>query len=118
MLTAAEVAEMRTIQAMALPGTAVISRRTLAADGMGGFTESWAAVGTVTCRVGPASESGAERMIADRITETDAWVLTLPAETSVLAKDRIVAEGRTFEVVNAIAHSWETARRVVAIEVS
>ena len=117
MLTAAELADMRTVQAQAQAGTAVISRKTLTADGMGGFTETWAAAGTVTCRVWPASESGAESLIADRITESDAWVITVPYATDITAKDRVVADGRTFEVVTAIAHTWETARRVVAVEV-
>lgn len=117
MLTAAELADMRSVQAEAMAGTAVISRKTLTADGMGGFTETWSAAGTVSCRVWPARESGAESLIADRITEADAWVITVPYATDVTAKDRIVADGRTFEVVSAIAHTWETARRVVAVEV-
>jgi SPP1 family predicted phage head-tail adaptor len=118
MLTAAELADMRSVQDQAMAGTCVITRRTLTADGMGGFTEMWAAAGTVSGRVWPAQESGAERLIADRITETDAWVITVPYNTDVVAKDRITADSRTFEVVTAIAHTWETARRVVATEVS
>lgn len=117
MLSAAELAEMRSVQALAQAGTAVISRKTLTADGMGGFTETWAASGTVTCRVWPARESGAESLIADRITESDAWVITVPYATDVAAEDRVVADGRTFEVVTAIAHTWETARRVVCVEI-
>lgn len=117
MLSVAELAEMRTVQGLAQAGTAVISRKTLTADGMGGFTETWAAAGTVSCRVWPATESGAESLLADRITESDAWVITLPYATDITAKDRIVADGRTFEVVSAIAHTWETARRVVATEI-
>jgi SPP1 family predicted phage head-tail adaptor len=117
MLSAAELADMRTVQAQAMTGTCVISRKTLIADGMGGYTETWAAAGTVSGRVWPASESGAESLIADRITESDAWVITVPYATDITAKDRVVADGRTFEVVSAIAHTWETARRVVATEV-
>lgn len=118
MLTAAELAAMRSVQVEAMAGTCVITRRTLASDGMGGFTETWAAAGTVTGRVWPAQESGAERLIADRITEADAWIITVPQGTDVVAKDRITESGRTFEVVSAIAHTWETARRVVAVEVT
>ena len=117
MLTAAELADMRTVQDQAMAGTCVITRKTLTSDGMGGFTETWAAAGTVVGRVWPATESGAESLMADRITESDAWVITVPYATDVTAKDRITADGRTFEVVSAIAHTWETARRVVAVEV-
>lgn len=118
MLTAAEIAEMKSVQNQAMAGTCVINRRTLASDGAGGYTETWAAVGTVAGRVWPARESGAERLIADRITEADAWVITVPQGTDVLAKDRIVEGGRTFEVMTAIVHTWETARRVVCVEVT
>lgn len=118
MLTADELAEMRSVQVETMAGTCVITRRTLASDGMGGFTETWAAAGTVTGRVWPATESGAERLIADRITEADAWIITVPQGTDVVAKDRITESGRTFEVVSAIAHTWETARRVVCVEVT
>lgn len=117
MLTAAELAEMRSVQDEAMAASCVISRKTLVSDGMGGFTETWAASGTVSCRVWPATESGAESLIADRITESDAWVITVPYNTDITAKDRVVADGRTFEVISAIAHTWETARRVVAVEV-
>lgn len=117
MLTAAELAEMRSTQEEAMPGTCVISRKTLASDGMGGFTETWAAAGTVTGRVWPATESGAERLIADRITEADAWVITLPHGTDVVAKDRIVEGSRTFDVIAPLPHDWITAKRVVCVEI-
>lgn len=117
MLTTAELTEMRSVQVQAQAGTCVITRGTLTADGMGGYTQTWSAAGTVSCRVMPATESGAERLIADRITEADAWVITVPQGTDVVAKDRISESGRTFEVVTAIAHTWETARRVVCVEI-
>lgn len=117
MLTAAEIAEMRSVQVLAQAGTCVITRGAMTADSMGGYTQTWSAVGTVTGRVWPARESGAERLIADRITEADAWVITVPQGTDVVAKDRITESGRTFEVVTAIVHTWETARRVVCVEI-
>lgn len=117
MLTAAEIAEMRSVQVLAQAGTCVITRGAMTADAMGGYTQTWSAVGTVTGRVWPARESGAERLIADHITETDAWVITVPQGTDVVAKDRITESSRTFEVVTAIVHTWETARRVVCVEV-
>ena len=117
MLSAGELAAMRATQAEALPGTAVISRNTPTSDGMGGWTDAWAAVGTVDCRVSP-SGSGAESLIAERITDADAWNITLPYNTDVTAKDRIAIGARRFEVVTVLPKSWETARRVVATEVT
>ena len=117
LLSAGELSAMRTVQNETLPGTAVISRNSPTSDGMGGWTDAWAAVGTVDGRVAPASESGAERLVAERITAEDAWVITLPHDTDVTARDRIVIDSRTFEVVAPLPHSWTTALRVVATEV-
>ena len=108
---------MRSVQSETLPGTAVISRNTPTSDGMGGWTDAWAAIGTVDGRVSP-SGGGSERLIAEQITDDDAWNITLPYNTDVTAKDRITIDSRTFEVVTALPKSWETARRVVATEVS
>ena len=117
-LSAGELTAMRATQADTLPGTAVISRNTPTSDGMGGWTDAWAAIGTVDGRVAPAQESGSERLVADKITEEDAWVITMPYATDVTAKDRVAIDSRTFEVVTVLPWSWETARRVVATEVS
>lgn len=116
-LSAGELAAMRSEQSDTLPGTAVISRNTPTSDGMGGWTDAWAAVGTVDGRLAAASESGAERLVAERITEEDAWVITLPYNADVTARDRVQIDSRTFEVVAPLPHSWTTALRVVATEV-
>lgn len=117
MISAAELAAMQAVQEEALPGTCVISRRTLTSDGMGGNSESWLSVGTVSCRVSPATESGAERPVAERPLEVGPWIITTPHNTDVTPKDRVTWEGRTFEVTASLGKSWETARRVVSIEV-
>lgn len=117
LLSASELAAMRSTQNDTLPGTAVIMRNTPTADGMGGWTDAWAAVGTVDGRLAPAQESGAEQLIAGRIVGEDAWVITVPQGTDVTERDRVTISARTFEVVTALAWSWETARRVVATEV-
>ena len=53
MLTAAELAALRATQNQALPGSAVIERYTLQSDGMGGYEQAWAAVGTIAARLYP-----------------------------------------------------------------
>jgi hypothetical protein len=56
--------------------------------------------------------------MAERIGNRSAWLVTLPATTAVDTDDRLVVGSRTFEVVGVLAaHSWETARRVVCVEV-
>ena len=121
MLTAAELAEMRSLQNEAMASTCVVMRAALASDGMGGSTDTWVAAGTVSCRVMPASQrgqsTGREQVTADRITEIVTWVVPLPHDTDVVTKDRIVESGRTFEVVLVNAAKEVTALRVGCIEV-
>ena len=118
MLTTAEISAMRTIQESALPDTVVIHRYTTVSDGMGGQIETWAAAGTVDGRIGAAGEQASEREIAGKLTETAAYVITVPQSTTIYERDRFVISSRTFEVRSIIDHeAWETARRSVAVEV-
>jgi SPP1 family predicted phage head-tail adaptor len=116
-LTAGELAAMRAAQNAALPDTCVIRRVTLTPDSYGGHTEEWNDIATVACRVAPSGHSPQEQVIAERMSATSTWTLTLPADTDVTAADRLVVGARTFEVAAVLARSFETARRVVCTEV-
>ena len=118
LLSTTEIAAMRSEQNGTMPDTGIISRYTLASDSMGGQVETWAAVGTALCRLAPIGE-GAERVIAERITESDPWVITFPQGTNAVARDRVSVGARTFEVKGAAEHAaWETALRVYCAEVA
>jgi head-tail adaptor len=117
MLTADEITTMRSTLNTSLPDTAQVQRRTLTPDGAGGFTESWSTVATVACRLSPAGRSPEERVIAERLTATSTWTLTVPALTDVQTADRVVVGSRTFEVAAALARSSEISRRVICVEV-
>lgn len=108
---------MRSTLDTSLPDTAQVQRKTLTPDGAGGFTESWATVATVACRISPSGRSPEERAIADRLTATSAWTLTVPALTDIQPSDRIIVGNRTFEVVAALSRSTEIGRRLMCIEV-
>lgn len=116
MLTAAELTAMRTVEESVMSGTAIISRYALTADGMGGYSEAWTNVGTVACDLWPIGQRGErERVTGAQMTQDVDWFITVPHDTEVTAKDRIVIDSRTFEVVfvpNDI--SWKTALRVEA----
>jgi head-tail adaptor len=114
MLSAAELAQMRAVQMAALPGSAVIERASLASDGMGGFDEVWAAVGTVAARLYPQNVRALpENAVggAAVISETR-WFVTLPVGSTVTATDRLLIGGRSWEVL-AVNNSemWQTAVR-------
>ena len=118
LLTAAEIADMRSEQNGTMPDTVVVWRWTSASDGMGGEVETYAAVGTVTGRLGRVGNMGEESVIADRLTAADPWVITVPQTTTVYERDRLVVGSRTFEVEMVAEHAaWETARQCYGYEV-
>lgn len=118
MLTTAEVTAMRLTLDSSLPDLCDIERATVASDGRGGFTETWAAVESdVACRIAPDT-TRAEVVVGDRLTNTQRWMVTLPAGQDVVNTDRIVSGSRTFTVVDVrSARSFEVSCRVVCVEV-
>lgn len=102
---------MRAVAAQALPGTAVIQTESFTDDGGGGGTLGWSAAGTVSCRIAPMT--GSERDIADRVAEDAESVVTLPADTDIDASDRLLIDGRTYNVLHVRERdAWELTRRV------
>lgn len=114
MLTAAELIELRATQESILPGSAVIQRFTNVSDGMGGYDQTWANVGTVRARLYPQTvRSMAENANggAQMISETR-WFVTMPHGTNVTAKDRLLIDNRTFEIYQVNnSESFQTAVR-------
>ncbi len=118
--SADELAELRsTLEAELLAGTAVIQRKTNTRDSSGGWSEAWAAVGTVACRVSPMDLPATERLIADRLTLTAPWSITVPALTDVTVQDRLVVDSHTYEVTRVLGpRTEELLRRVYCSEVT
>jgi head-tail adaptor len=117
MLTADELTAMRGTLTASLPDTAQVKRKTLTPDGAGGYTEAWSTVATVACRVAPFDRYPREQVVGERLMTMSLWTVTLPALTDVQPADRLVVGTRTFEVMEVVARSFETARRVVCSEV-
>lgn len=113
LLSSSDLAWMRDIQEQALPGSVVVQRKTYASDGMGGFSETWAAVGTVDGRIYPQRERGmAEGVAGAQVLSMTRWWATLPVGTDVLARDRLLYQSRTWEVVRVNNDEmWQTAVR-------
>jgi len=97
-LTAAELSAMRDIEIEVMSSTCVIERSTYAADGMGGRTETWAAVGTVVCDLYPQSRLEREQAMGGQVTSASSWFVAMPTTASVIARDRLVIDSRSFEV--------------------
>lgn len=115
LLSSSEIAAMRADLNWMLPDTALIERPTQVSDTSGGYTETWATVATVACRV--AVPSGGEEVIAGKLDAVGTWTITLPALTDVAAADRITVGTRVFQVALPLRpRSWELSRRVLVTE--
>jgi SPP1 family predicted phage head-tail adaptor len=116
MLSAGQLASMRSTLNASLPDTAAVHRDTLSSDSAGGYTTSAATVATVACRVSPSG--GRESVVAGKVDAVSTWTITLPALTDVTAKDRLIVGSRTFEVAAVLdPRSWEIGRRVLCVEI-
>ena len=121
MLSATQIADMRTTAALALPDTATISRMTRASDSAGGWTETWAtAASGVACRIMPRYQvSSTEGPAAGTQEAVAQWTLTMPVGTDLRAGDRVVIATRTFEVYGllSVGQAWRMGVRADVREV-
>lgn len=113
MLTTDDLAYLRATQELALPGSVVVQRKTYASDGMGGFSETWAVLGTVDGRIYPQRDRGAGELVAGgQVLSVTRWWATLPVGTNVSARDRLLYQSRTWEVIRVNNDQmWQTAVR-------
>lgn len=72
-------------------------RHSRTADGMGGWAEVWAQVGTVRARF--SQPSAAERVAADRSEAKLSHVVYLPPSADVRRGDQLRLPGRSFDVL-------------------
>lgn len=115
MLTPWEVEQIRKEHDRTLPDEVTILRRTLEHDGGGGRRETWAEVATVPARVGTplGGESDLRANTSARLSDEDLHTVWLKAKTDIREEDRVVWQGRNFEVYVVIQRgNWELYRRV------
>jgi len=117
MLTAAELASMRATAAAALPGTCSVQRSTRTPDGMGGYSDDFDEVASVACRIAPLGSGGQEAIIAQKLEGVSLCRVIVPQGTDVQESDRLLADGRLFEVVGTLARTWESALVCIGAEV-
>lgn len=121
MLSSAEIAAMRSVQAQALPDLCTIQRKGGSADGKGGTTVSYSVqASNVACRLGRAgSRSGIETIDADKLQQQTPWIVTFAHDEDVQNTDRIFIDSRMFEVVSIEPHeAWTMALRAQVTEVA
>lgn len=120
LLSDADLSVMRAVTALHRPTPAQILRRTLAPDGWGGSTETWAVISPAgfVCRVAPA-RPGEEVLAEQRLEARDYWHVAVAWDTDLTAMDRVVAQvgstAMTFEVVSIGPRSFEIEHSALCV---
>lgn len=120
-LSAAEVACMRSAVAASLPDTVTILTRSDVSDGMGSVVRSWVEQANVAGRIGPAGGGsvGGEVERAGTYLAVQSWTLTLPHGTTITTADRVLVNGFLHEVVEVTtARSWELCLQARLVRIS
>ena len=108
--------QLRGIQMLALSDVGVTLLLTVTDDGGGGGTSTWAARGTVPCRLDPMG--GRSQTTGGRIDERSTHVVTVPSGTDVPVSARFAISNRgTFEVTATRERTGERTRTFEVMEV-
>ena len=100
LLSAGELANIRSARNGFMPDTGIIYRYALTSDGMGGNSEAWTAVGTVNCYVWSREvTTDSETITGGQVTSRTRWYIEVPYNTTMDAKDWIEVGSRTFQVL-------------------
>jgi hypothetical protein len=98
---------------------ATILRKASVSDGEGGTTDTFAETYlNVPCSLTRSSVRPQEREAAALVEGIQLWVITFAYGTDVLRTDRILCDGRQFEVLGAGSGSYELAHRVTCLEIT
>jgi head-tail adaptor len=103
-------ADAAAILASTFPATGTISRKTVASDGAGGMTETWAAVASPACNLNRFL-SGEEAARGGELQAITTWRCAFPVGTDVRPQDRVTivdrgvtsVAGRVYEVIDTDA---------------
>jgi hypothetical protein len=103
---------------LAFTDTAVISRRSMTSDSGGGGTLTYAAAGTVPCRIYPVTIRGKGALVGGQVNERSTHFCAMPPGGTVLTSDRIAISGRgTFEVTISLETTDAFTTRVEVIQI-
>jgi hypothetical protein len=120
-LSAAELADLRTVAASTMTDTCQVLRPASGgSDGAGGELEpTWTPVATVPCAVAPHDVQASEGAVgAAALVGSADWRVTLPADTDVRLTDRLAqtapaGAARTFEIQAVRGPRTREIQRVV-----
>lgn len=114
-LTADELVQMRADLETLLPDTCNLLTVTQAADGQGGYTDTWGTATTnLACRLDNSGRtSGNTRSVSgDSLRPFSSWILTVPQDTTLTTAYRVEHGGNTYSVTSVSAGgSWLGVKR-------
>lgn len=120
LLSERELCAIQELSERSMDDQCSVLRSTEARGDAGGVTQAWAQIATLNCRVrsGGVQGTGArEQLMAARLTPIAVFTVFVPVGSDVLARDRLVWSGRTFEVHGVMGGSHATALACVCTEV-
>jgi hypothetical protein len=112
MLSAEELAHMRTGTGLLMPDTCNILSVTQTADGFGGITQTWGTVVTVACRLDIVPTQHDEQVNGSSLRNFQETVLSIPFSTSIAVTNRVEHGGYTYNVLATnVDQSWIAVKR-------
>jgi len=117
-ITAEDLAMMQDAVSGLRTTPCTISRYTSVDDGAAGQTNTYAPLPNAPlCRVMAMPQVVAEQDAEGRLQSVVRWTIALPPGQDVTAKDRIVAQGVTYEVTDVLGPKSNEIERIVQCEV-
>lgn len=97
---------------------AQVWRKASISDGEGGTTDTFTQVAAYRCLLSRSAVRPQEREATVILEGIQQWTFTFEYGTDILRTDRIVFDGRTFEVIGVGSGSYELAHRVLCLEIT
>ena len=112
MISAAELSKMRTQANRTRDTTCTIQTFTDVADGMGGFSQTWAnTAANVPCRLTAQTIQAQTGQTANRYQVRGGWIVHVAHDQALSQGQRVVVGSDTYEVLNVEDASSERASR-------
>lgn len=113
MLGTDDLVYMRALVAETLWDECVILSETRVADGYGDTTKTWAAAGTVDCRVDPVANSTDEDVVLQgRDTVLTQYQLTVGYDVAITEANRIRFDGNDYHILLVtVDHTYRACKR-------
>lgn len=121
LLSDRELCALRQEAEASLTDTCTVMRPTETRGDAGGVTKTYGLQGTLPCRVRRGSSVGTgarEQMLAARLTGVAIFTVNVPVGSDVRNDDRLIWQGRTFEVHGVLGSTNATTLSCVCSEVS